>query len=282
MEAFLRYELCVPRLDKIYNHLWLAGRKGMAARPLHRQAMMDRDITVTEQVDLHLVWAHSKIFIKPLPAYLLDIAFWEEYLCSDKELHESACGFLLSYAWLISRESDFQTATGFDERPRLLPEGLSWPQWVTFMEDFLRGIDLDDGKRFGFNRRYDFGELRANRLNMIYRLAPALRFRHFIRGYYYGYNRYDVFFRRNFAWLIVVFAYLSIVLTAMQVGLATSILSEDYRFQAASYGFAVFSIMVPVVMVGIVLLIFVVLFTGNLLSTIINLYRRRPSQKGLD
>ena len=210
----------------------------MTARPLHRQAMMDRDITVTEQVDLHLVWSHSKIFIKPLPTYLLDIAFWEENLCCDKELHESACGFLLSYAWLISRESDFQIASRDDQPPRLLPEGLSWPQWVTFMEDFLHGIDLDASIRLGFGRRYEFGELRANRLNMIYRLAPALRFRYFIRGYYFGYNRYDVFFRRNFAWLIVVFACLTIVLTAMQVGLATSDLSKDHKFQAASYGFA--------------------------------------------
>jgi hypothetical protein len=254
----------------------------MAARPLHRQAMMDRVVAVTEQVDLHLVWANSKFFIKPLPAYLLDIAFWEENLCSDKVLHESACGFLLSYAWLISCESDFQIATSDNQCPQLLPKGLSWPQWVTFIEDFLRDIDLDDRTGLAFDRRYEFGELRANRLNMIYRLAPVLRFRHFVRGYHFGYNQYDIFFRRNFAWLIVVFAYITIVLTAMQVGLATGNLSQDSRFQAASYGFAVFSIMVPVIMVGIVLLLFVVLFTGNLLSTIVNLSRRRRSQKNLD
>lgn len=146
----------------------------------------------------------------------------------------------------------------------------------------MRGIDLDATKRLGLGRRYEYGELRANRLNMIYRLAPALRFRHFIRGYYFGYNRYDVFFRRNFAWLIVVFAYLTIVLTTMQVGLATNNLSKDNRFQVASYGFAVFSIMVPVVMVGIDLLVFVILFTANLLSTIVNLYRRLRPQKNLD
>jgi ABC-type dipeptide/oligopeptide/nickel transport system permease component len=117
---------------------------------------------------------------------------------------------------------------------------------------------------------------------MIFRLAPALRFRHFLRGYHFGYNRYDVFFRRNFAWLIVVFAYITIVLTAMQVGLATSNLSQDSKFQSASYGFAVFSIIVPVIMVGILLIFFVVLFTSNLLSTIINLYRKRQSQKNFD
>jgi ABC-type spermidine/putrescine transport system permease subunit II len=68
----------------------------------------------------------------------------------------------------------------------------------------------------------------------------------------------------------------------MQVGLATSDLSMDGRFQAASYGFAVFSIMVPVVMVGIALLTFVIHFTSNLLSTIINLYKGRQSKKNLD
>jgi hypothetical protein len=273
IQTFLRDELCVPRLNRIHSYLWLAGRQ-IAARPLHRQAMMSRRITVTEQVDLHLAWSESCIFVKPLPVYLLDYQFWEDNLCNDSELYESARGFLLSYAWLISREIDFIIASDSNQRPRLLPPCLTWPRWVSFIESFLSSVDLDDSTKRGFNRRYQYGELRINRLNSIYRLAPVLRLQYFIRGYYVGYNRYDVFFQRNFAWLIVVFAYVSIVLTAMQVGLVTDNLAKDSRFQSASYGFAVFSIVVPFVVVGVMIFVFLVLFLHNFWATVVSLRRR--------
>lgn len=88
--------------------------------------------------------SYSKIFIKPLPAYLLDLGFWEENPCDDNVLHESAYCFLLSYAWLISHESGFQIAIATDDptasqRTVLASVG-------DFMEDFLHGIDLDDSK----------------------------------------------------------------------------------------------------------------------------------------
>jgi uncharacterized membrane protein len=63
---------------------------------------------------------------------------------------------------------------------------------------------------------------------------------------------------RNFAWVLTVIVYVTVVLTAMQVGLATTNLNEDAQFNQASYVFTVFSILAPLavlVMVAIVTLV---------------------------
>ena len=49
--------------------------------------------------------------------------------------------------------------------------------------------------------------------------------------------------------------YIAIVLTAMQVGLATTKLGHDQAFQQASYGFMVFSILAPLIVLSVVFLI---------------------------
>ena len=47
---------------------------------LHRQRVKGRHIIITEEVRLHLVWIHDRIFVKPLPKYLLSHVFWEWFL----------------------------------------------------------------------------------------------------------------------------------------------------------------------------------------------------------
>lgn len=54
IHRYLEWEMKVPRLNEIHGYLWLAGRP-MCARPLHRQAMLGRELVITEQVDLHMV-----------------------------------------------------------------------------------------------------------------------------------------------------------------------------------------------------------------------------------
>jgi hypothetical protein len=272
LSAFLVQDLVVSRLTDVESYLWLAGRR-MAARPLHRQLMMNRDVVVTEQTDLHLCWSGSRIYIKPLPLYLLDAQVWRVHICTHPELYENAMGFLLSYVWLIPNESDFQLATDDSRHPRLLPSSITFMQWTRFLEEFLHDIDLQNINYI--NPRYRYGELRLGRLNMIYRLAWKLRFKHFMRGYLYGYHDYGTFLQRNFDWLVVVFAYVAIVLTAMQVGLATEHLAQSTMFQEASWGFAVFSIVLPVAGVGSALLIFIILFINNFLATMLHLRRTR-------
>lgn len=231
--------------------------------------MMKRQVIVTEQADLHLTWDHNGIYIKPLPAYLFDEKIWATYLCRSSTLYESACGLLLSYVWLITHESDFHFALGHEIPLLPFKQNLTWTIWRELVENFSRTINID--AREAVSPRYTYGELRLDRLNQIYRLSPAILFSRdhtLIRGYHYRYHNYSVFFEQNFSWLIVVFAYVSIVLSAMQVGLASPRLDSSPAFQHATYGFAVFAIVVPVVLVGVIIALFIFLLTTNALTTL--------------
>src|SRR5271156_6172758 len=141
--------------------------------------------------------------------------------------------------------------------------------------DVGRLDDCDDR----VNKRYLYGELRLNRINWIYRLAPRFMFHQIIRGYHFNYQKYSGIFERNFAWLIVVFAYVTIVLMAMQLGLATSELKDDDRFNRASFGFTVLSILVPVTAVGIMLLMLIVFFIYNLVAQLAHMWIRRVQRR---
>ena len=253
---FYQADMSVSRLNNIHDSLWLAG-KPEPARPLHRQKMLRRNITITEQADLHLVWDGPRILIKPLPRYLLTPTFWTETRM-NKELQETALGFLRSYSWLVRHESDFIIATEL----HLVPPELKWAHWKKLIvECYQKDPPVMVSARV--NKRYCFGELRQARLNHIYRFRRG----NFIRGYEFGYNLYGSFFSRNFAWLITVFVYVTIALTAMQVGLATDSLGHNAAFQQASYGFGIFSLLLPVLIVCVALGIFLVNFVNNFLHT---------------
>lgn len=290
LDAFLRQDLSVERLTNIHGWLWMVGRP-QAARSLYRLKMKNRTIIATEQADLHLTWSDSYIFIKPLPPYLLHADFWTKHLCNGDELHENACGFLLSYAWLIRSQSDFEIATKDDLTPSLLPANLEWNEWQTFMGEVLGNVSPDTpylpdscAMHFKVSKRYQYGELRLGRINKIYRFAPIWWYAHLFDGYHSGYDQYGTFFNRNFAWLIVVFAYITVVLTAMQVGLALNIndFKDDSRLQKASYGFSVFSMVLVAAAVGLAVILFVLIFIYNLVETLIahglRLYRAKKRQ----
>lgn len=258
--AFIRLDMDVSRLNQIHQYLWIAGRP-TNARPLHRQKMIERQIFITEQADLHLVWHESRIFIKPLPDYVFDHQIWNDIICNNAALHASFCGFLLSYVWLLCYPSDFKVAVELG----LVSSEVSWNDWTSFVDEFLSNIDCDTLD--SVNKRYRYGELRLNRLNIIYRLTHIFESGRLLRGYAYGYSRYTVFFERNFGWTLLVFLYVTLVLTAMQVGLGTTKLEENKAFQQASYGFAVFSIVLPLVVVSVGLLLFSWFFVYHLIAT---------------
>jgi len=256
LPEFYEHDLDVQRLTHIYDWLWLAGRPE-PARPLHRQKILRREITIVEQADLHLVWDGSRIFIKPLPQYLLYKDFWKAAR-THNGLRESACGFIRSYSWLIRYESDFTIATEL----HLIPPTLKWAQWRKLIAEcyYTHPPALDSTN---VNKRYCYGELRQGRLNLVYRVFRGQIF----RGYEYGYNQYGTFFSRNFAWIITVFAYVTIALTAMQVGLATEGLGKDGSFQGASYGFAISSLLLPLILLGMALTLFILIFMNNFIAT---------------
>lgn len=228
---------------------------------MHRQKLLGCNIFVTEDPDEHLIWFENQIFIKPLPDLLLVYDYWNDNLCSDPELRKSACGFLLSYAWLVPYKSDLNIAKEYG----LLSNDIEWANWVEFLDAFLDNINLETLS--DVNERYKYGELRLSRLNAIYRFAPpAYSLRNFIRGYRSGSTWYQAFFERHFKWMLAVFALITVFLSALQVGLATTKLQGNEPFQKASYGFATASLIA--VVAGVILLFFLwlVLFLYHSLS----------------
>ena len=269
--AFIFQDLDVSRITRIYGYLWMAGRP-MPARPLTRIRMIGYDVVPTDQADLHLLKMPKRILVKPLPMYLLSEEFWRRYLCADDgvKMHREACGFLLSYIWLIRSQLDLKIAKDLS----LVPEGLDWKCWKMFVADFSSRIDikaLDD-----VDARYHFGELRLGRINTVYRL----RFFHtnFVRGYLYEYNRYVVFFERNFGWLLGVFVYFSIILSAMQVGSSIPPLSTSHTFQRAAYGFVTFSIVAVVAFLVFIALVFSGIFMFNMVQAIGHMKKARSDR----
>lgn len=255
---YLSSELCVDRLNDIHAWLWIVGRP-MSARPLHLQRIKLREIFVTEQMDLHLVWAPQQIYLKPIPRFLLDVEFWERQLCHNEKLYACALGFLLSYIALIEHESDYRIAI----ETHLLPMEITWSQWVILVEQLLNCRNLTC-----INKRFIYGELRLGRLNLIYRLIKGR-----IRGYLNNCTTYAEFFRDNLNSLITLFASITIVLSAFQVGLSTQKLQDNRAFSSAAYAFAVFSIAAPLLSVAFVAAALVGLFYYNLIATLI--YRRQ-------
>jgi hypothetical protein len=259
---YLTSQLKTPKLDLIHRHLWLAGLP-QPARPLHRQKLLDRVIHFTESPDEHLVWHESRIFIKPIPEFLLSFEYWEKELCLDEELHKCACGLLLSYVWLVGHKSDFRIAkdTG------MFPQKVQWLKWTSFTEDFLSRIDVRTLHQV--NKRYQYGELRLSRLNSLYRfMPPAVSLRNFVYGFMSSSTWYKAFFERNFGWALALLLYLTVILSAMQVGLATERLQGNIRFQRASYSFALTSVIAVLTMAVAIVLVWALLFCYHLFTTI--------------
>ena len=221
--AYLSYELDVSRLNTIQQSLWFAGLERVA-RSLQQNVLLGRQIIVTEQTDMHMVWHDSKIFMKPLPEFLLCHSVWERDLCRHPELYGRGLGLLSSYLQLVRAKSDLRIA----HANGLLPVEISWEQWTKLSRALHRHISPQ-----AIDSRYKYGELRLARLNWIYRFRG-----HIFRAYAPQESR---------GWLVGSLVYIAIVLTAMQVGLTTNHLSGSLAFQRASYGFTVFSIMGPVI-----------------------------------
>lgn len=135
--------------------------------PLHRQRVKDRQVVITENADLHLVWVDDKIFIKPLPPYLLSYAFWamflqplgntlpDDYILRQRVVAPAALGFLRTYRYLIRHESDFNIA----KKECLIPQNATWVDVCYFTSSLSTIQDAD------VSGRYVYGEVRLSRLN---------------------------------------------------------------------------------------------------------------------
>lgn len=260
LESYYIAELRTERLDAIKTYLWLAGLS-RCARPLHRQQLLGRKILITEDPNEHLVWHEARIFVKPLPVFMFDLDCWAQRFCTTKEVHGSACGFMLSYAWLVRHPSDLRIA----HETGLLPEAIDWATWTDFIDDFLAHVDLDGLS--GISPRFQYGELRLSRLNKIYRLT-RWRWDDIVQGYMTASTWYQDFFVRNFSWLIALFAFMSVVLSAMQVLVGIS--RGGQAFEDASYGFSVTSLVLAAVSALAVTFCWIALFVLHVVRAWVN------------
>jgi hypothetical protein len=232
--------------------------------PLHWQLLVGREVRVTENPALHLVWTGGIIYMKPLPLCLCDTGFWERWICpsndmseassktvvgpksdapqsqpdSSSELWREANGLLMTYTRLVRHESDHRIALKLG----LLPHDTTWLQWSRLL------VDVDTSRfahdPFVVAPRYHYGELSLARLNLVYRI-----FRRERRGFHHVERDYGAFFARHFAWILILFMYASTLLAAFQTAIAVdsapaSMQTAGYYCALAILGFVVLGVFV--------------------------------------
>lgn len=213
LTSFLIQETCAPDLETMAPYLWWMSTQSSAnISPLHHQYVKGREIIITEDPRLHLVWIYNRIFIKPIPRYLLSHTFWKHYL-NDPEsplgIHRnivrmSALGYLRTWKWLITHESDFLIAK--DVKLHLIPQDVTWDEFSAFVDQLSSIGDEEVSGRYG-----GYGELRLTRLNFYGKFI--MRKWHFQKVH----GQYGAYFARFYAPILFFFSVLSLVLSAMQV-----------------------------------------------------------------
>ncbi|CEJ81145.1 hypothetical protein VHEMI01290 [[Torrubiella] hemipterigena] len=210
---FLAKEFYCSDLESISERLWwMTTQNSGNISPLHKQIVKRRNIIVTDSPKLHLVWINDRIFIKPLPRYIVSYAFWRDYFAEapPSSSHDdfvrtrrAALGYLRTYYHLIQSEADFRIAQ--DPKLCLIPQGISWEQFCDFATPLG---DITDRQVSG---RYCYGEIRLTRLNLY---APILlRKSQFHRVE----HQYGAYFARIYVHVLFVIAVVSILLNGLQI-----------------------------------------------------------------
>ena len=252
--GFVLSDIDCPSLNALEPYLWLISTpRHDNITPLHRQRLRGRQIIPLEDPDMHLVWRRHEIFVKPLPAYLLSHAFWEQLLLNTtspqpeerQRVVRAAMGLLRTYASLIRHPSDFRIAK--HDELELVPKDVSWEDFSRFIAKFHTLSETHVCARY-----QKYGELRYSRLNILVKLL-------FLRwNYCYILGDYQAYFERFYGPILFVFAVLSVMLNAMQVELAVESLDPRpwTRFWQASRGFAVCTLILAALLTAFLVLLF--------------------------
>lgn len=212
LQEFLGKEILLSELDDLTKYIPLPLDISTAISPLHYHQFKGRDICITEDPGMHLTRTYDRLFLKPIPRYLLSHAFWSNHALGQQtsslatkhdSLRRTAKGFLRSYFYLIRYESDLHIA----HTHGLLTESVTWENWCTFSARFDRLPDAE------VSPRYWHGELYLPRLNWLAKIHLH-RFRYRELHGPRGGN-----LRRFYEPLLFLFGVLSLILSAMQVGL---------------------------------------------------------------
>ena len=265
IHILLAEELITEKLNEMSSYYSLMTTQSSSnISSLTEQIVRGRKITITENPGLHLVWIRDRVFLKPLPEYLLSYPFWQHYLLSDTspiadvatrtKLLEAARGFLRSYFYLIQRNSDFQLATK-EDKAVLIPGGMTYEKFHRFIKACNANIKDDD-----VSPRWRVGEIRLTRLNLWYMLTG--------RGTYQMVEwQHAAYFAQFYGPILFVFAIFSLLLSSMSLVLAVRRVLEPSKFSwttfaRAARGFALFTIFV----VLCIIVLFTVAVVGFLLK----------------
>lgn len=274
LKGFLVGDVCPTKLNRLAPHLWMCSAPSHTnIPPLHNHAVHNRTIVLTEDPGLHLVWETGRIFIKPLPTYLLSYTFWLRYLLNDESGHDkklvtqASLGLLRSYDYCIRHESDLHIA----QQPHLnlIPPGVTWKQWCEFSSSFNAISNSDVAPR------YHYGKLQHSRLHWLVRIHLREL------NYYYIDGGYGDSFARYYGPLLFLFGILSVLLSAMQVGMAVEQLQSRnwIAFWALSRWFSVSSLVLCALAAFYLIASFLIKSMDELLWAARAQYRARPRSK---
>jgi hypothetical protein len=249
INRYLSSFLDLSRFDSIRGILWLIAVPG-APRSLYYQKLLRREITIAEQLDLHLVWAKSRIFIKPLPDFLLNYDFWECHISCEPRLHKAACGLLYSYFGLIRFEHDLNLA----KECHLINKTVDYRAWTEFARLTLSLLDVDDSETT--EKRFRYGELRLNRLNTIFRYSPGdLSLSSLLQGFPHALTESYVPYMDQYNNAVSAFGAIVIILSAFNLSLSASSRNPDPSLREAAYVFAVFAMTLCALLIGMFILL---------------------------
>ncbi|OCK72840.1 hypothetical protein K432DRAFT_430872 [Lepidopterella palustris CBS 459.81] len=258
---YLRQAHLTAELDKMAPKLYyLATPTHTHIAPLHHQRAMGRQIVVTEHPGLHLIWYHDRIFVKPIPVYMLSGAFWNYIAEADQNILRASLGFMRTYCYLIRYGVDFSTAIALELIPKVEAASFDFEDFIKFIFQFE---DVSDG---AVSPRYAYGSIRLTRLNylaLIFLGRPA---------YFALRPQYGEYIGHAFVPIITLFAILSTILSSMQVALAVQDPHAEASWQTFAKVAKWFSIAVIILVASLVVLL--VIFIPLAIGTAQNAARR--------
>ncbi len=274
-------ELLTTDLNVLQPWLWLvATQKSSHIAALHDQIVRGRNIIITEKPGLHCVWNEDRVFIKPMPRWLMSHAWWILVKRSSEGLgppgncdwdgnYRAALGFTRSYYHLIIHESDFDLA----QHHKLIPRDITFEAFHDFIDAFGDIQDTD------VSLRYTFGDLRLSRLNW---LAKS----HLGRLHYLKVHRqYHTYFSRFYGPLLFIFGLFTVVLDAMQVtlGASNALVGQGRGWNSVTNICRWFSITTILVVLSIILLLLCMLsfrVLRELIYALKDMFRLKSSRGG--
>ncbi len=246
-------------LKEKYSSLWELTVKG-------------RSLTVVNDPGLHLTWKDTILYIKPLPDCLGEEGATAQLGTNDNEELVHVRGFFHSYTYLVQSQCDYDIAA----EHKLLPEKFlsksrvdGFKSWRKLADAWLDANpptplpvrrNKDPAKKLhtlpgSCHPRYVYGELRLDRLNWIMwvlYLPHYFELRPFKSHFYVTKDPFGKFWEGYGKFIVLVFAYVTTILSAFQVALAAGSMPKWFKdgCLVISYGI-ILLILGHVVLVGV-------------------------------